>query len=132
MPSRPAQAVRIVSAQLRYWRLPHLVEAAAARTGELLADVRRHAGEDRHCTVEVVLLWDRLSVAACGGTVSPLPAQGGGPRRGPTPVPAVRDSRGVRRLQDERGRVSWYTLPVPFPPAPPEAGHVGCPWAAHA
>lgn len=136
-PSRSTLARRIVSAQLRYWQLPHLVDAAAVRVDELLADVRRHTGDDQRCTVRVVLLWDRLSLAAHdrGG----LPAQAAGegqPSDGPhlaATVAAVRDSAGVHAHQDERGRTAWCTLPVPYPTPPPEARRAGHhPWAAHA
>ncbi|MDT0309417.1 ATP-binding protein [Streptomyces sp. DSM 44917] len=123
VPARAGQVCRIVTAQLRYWRLPQLVDSAGAGVGRLLADVRRHGGSERSCTVEVRLLWDRVAVAVRDH------------RRGGHPVPAVaavRDSGGVRAHQDERGRTVWFTLPVPFPPTPPEARALPQPWATHA
>ena len=66
MPSRIAQVRRIVSAQLRYWRLDPLIDRAALGVTELLANVHRHAGPDKRCTVEIVLQPARLTVSGAG------------------------------------------------------------------
>ncbi|MGK5533358.1 hypothetical protein [Streptomyces sp. URMC 129] len=122
-PAASTEACRAASAHLRAWRLPQLADAVADRVGGLLADVRRDTGPEQPCTVEVTLLWDRLavSVRAVGLPAHHVPA-----------VAAVRDSGGARAHQDEHGRTVWFTLPVPYPPTPPEAHAVRLPWAAHA
>ncbi|WP_326600177.1 ATP-binding protein [Streptomyces sp. NBC_01803] len=122
-PAGAAEARRAVAAHLTGWRLPQLADAVADGVGALLADVHRHAGPEQPCTVEVTLLWDRLavSVRAVGPRAHHMPA-----------VAAVPDSGGARTHQDERGRTVWFTLPVPYPPTPPEAHAVRHPWAAHA
>ncbi|MDT0343768.1 ATP-binding protein [Streptomyces litchfieldiae] len=123
VPSGAGQACRRAAAQLRHWRLPQLADAVGAGVRRLLADVGRHAGAERRCTVEVLLLWDRIvvSVRDHGQRAHQAPA-----------LAAVRGGGGVRAHQDERGRIVWCTLPVPYPPAPPEAHAVRHPWAAHA
>src|SRR4051794_17422191 len=63
LPSRIGQVRRIVSAQLHYWRLDPLIDAAALGVTELLTNVHRHTGADKHCTVEIVLMRDRLTVS---------------------------------------------------------------------
>nr|WP_237330512.1 ATP-binding protein [Streptomyces sp. BA2] len=116
MPSRIGQVRRIVSAQLRYWRLDPLIDQAALGVTELLTNVHRHAQPDKVCTVEIELLLDRLTVsvhdhdprlpevhdaeasATCG--------------RGLAMVAAVSESWGVRPHGDT-GKVVWFTLPAP-------------------
>ncbi|WP_159037188.1 ATP-binding protein [Streptomyces specialis] len=122
-PAGAGEAGRAVSARLRSWRLPQLADPVADGVGALLADIRRHAGPEQSCTVEVTLLWDRLAVSARpAGTRAPhVPA-----------LATVRDSGGTRTYTDEGGRTVWFTLPVPYPPTPPEAHAVRHPWAAHA
>ena len=63
LPSRIGQVRRIVTAQLRYWRLEPLIDAAALGVTELLTNVHRHTGSDKHCTVEIVFRRDHLTVS---------------------------------------------------------------------
>lgn len=116
LPSRIGQVRRIVSAQLRYWRLDPLIDRAALGVTELLTNVHRHAQPDKGCTVEIELLLDRLTVSVhdhdprlpevhdaeafetCG--------------RGLAMVAAVSESWGVRP-HGETGKVVWFTLPAP-------------------
>ncbi|MFD5023778.1 ATP-binding protein [Streptomyces sp. NPDC058373] len=123
LPPRIGQVRRIVSAQLRHWRLDPLVDRAALGVTELLTNVHRHAEPDKHCTVEIELLLDRLTVsvrdrdprlpvvrdaeshATCG--------------RGLALVAAVSECWGVRPWETT-GKVVWFTLPAPCPvPAEP-------------
>ncbi|PSM40564.1 ATP-binding protein [Streptomyces dioscori] len=126
LPSRIGQVRRIVSAQLRYWRLDPLIDRAALGVTELLTNVHLHARPDKLCTVEIELSVDRLTVsvhdrdprlpevrdatslATCG--------------RGLSMVAAVSESWGVR-ADGESGKVVWFTLtaPAPSPSAPPSA-----------
>ncbi|MGW7519039.1 ATP-binding protein [Streptomyces sp. NPDC054796] len=118
LPSRIGQVRRIVGAQLRYWRLDPLIDPATLGVTELLANVHRHAGPDKHCTVELAFLWDRLTVSvrdhdpnlprvrvadslACNG-------------RGLAMVAALSASWGMRAQQDGSGKVVWFTLPAAF------------------
>lgn len=119
LPSRIGQVRRIVSAQLRYWRLDPLIDRAALGVTELLTNVHLHAQPDKTCTVEMELLLDRLTVsvrdrdprlpmvddleavdsfATCG--------------RGLAMVAAVSEDWGARP-DGESGKVVWFTLPAP-------------------
>ncbi|MFJ4693206.1 ATP-binding protein [Streptomyces sp. NPDC088766] len=121
LPSRIGQVRRIVSAQLRYWRLDPLIDRAALGVTELLTNVHLHARPDKTCTVEMELLLDRLTVsvrdrdprlpvvddlevadsfATCG--------------RGLAMVAAVSEEWGARPDGDS-GKVVWFTLPAPVP-----------------
>jgi transcriptional regulator of heat shock response len=55
-PSRIGQIRRILTAQLRYWRLPQLIDSVTLGITELLSNIHRHGAADKHCTVELVLL----------------------------------------------------------------------------
>ncbi|MFE9682149.1 ATP-binding protein [Streptomyces sp. NPDC006285] len=136
LPSRIGQVRRIVSAQLRYWRLDPLIDRAALGVTELLTNVHLHARPDKLCTVEIELLLDQLTVsvhdrdprlpevrdatssATCG--------------RGLSMVAAVSESWGVRP-NGESGKVVWFTLAAPSPAAaalplcPPYAAVVEAP-----
>ncbi|MBR7677418.1 ATP-binding protein [Streptomyces daliensis] len=122
LPSRIGQVRRIVGAQLRYWHLDPLIDPATLGVTELLANVHRHAGPDKHCTVELAFLWDRLTVSvrdhdpnlprvraadslACNG-------------RGLAMVAALSASWGMRAQQDGSGKVVWFTLPAAFSTSP--------------
>ncbi|NEC15546.1 ATP-binding protein [Streptomyces sp. SID8014] len=124
LPPRIGQVRRIVSAQLRHWRLDPLVDRAALGVTELLTNVHRHAGPDKHCTVEIELLLDRLTVsvrdhdprlpvvrdaesyATCG--------------RGLALVAAISECWGVRPWGENSGKVVWFALSAPRPdPAEP-------------
>jgi len=116
LPSRIGQVRRIVTAQLRYWRLDPLIDAAALGVTELLTNVHRHTGADKHCTVEIVFLRDRLTVSVRDHDPR-LPrvrsaestATNG---RGLALIAAVSDTWGMRAQNDGSGKVVWFTLPV--------------------
>ncbi|WP_156724612.1 ATP-binding protein [Streptomyces apocyni] len=116
LPSRIKQVRRIVSAQLRYWQLDPLVDAAALGVTELLANVHRHARPDKMCTVEIELLLDRLTVSVHDHDprlpelrdADPFATCG----RGLAMVAAVSESWGVRP-QGAAGKVVWFTLEAP-------------------
>ncbi len=121
LPSRIGQVRRIVSAQLRYWHLDPLIDPAALGVTELLTNVHRHAEPDKQCTVEIVLMLDRLTVSvrdqdprlprlrAC----DPVATHG----RGLALVAAVSQSWGMHAREDGSGKVVWFTLAVPRPTA---------------
>lgn len=122
MPSRIAQVRRIVSAQLRYWRLDPLIDRAALGVTELLANVHRHAGPDKRCTVEIVLQPARLTVSVRDRdpnlprlrepeTTGALTTSG----RGLALVAAVSDSWGMEGHDDGSGKTVWFALPLPVP-----------------
>ena len=118
LPSRIGQVRRIVSAQLRYWRLDPLIDRAALGVTELLTNVHRHAQPDKNCTVEIELQLDRLTVSVRDHDprlpvveddteTAPMATCG----RGLAMVAAVSESWGVRPHDD--GKVVWFTLPAP-------------------
>ncbi|MEV2254188.1 ATP-binding protein [Streptomyces sp. NPDC050147] len=116
LPSRIGQVRRIVSAQLRYWRLDPLIDQAALGVTELLTNVHRHAQPDKVCTVEIELLLDRLTVSVHDhdprlpevSDAEPFATCG----RGLAMVAAFSESWGVRPHGD-RGKAVWFTLPAP-------------------
>ncbi|SDO25144.1 Anti-sigma regulatory factor (Ser/Thr protein kinase) [Actinacidiphila guanduensis] len=120
-PYRIQQIRRIVSAQLRYWRLDPLIDAAASGISELLANVHRHAKPDKQCAVKLTMAPDRLTVAVADHDVrlpylqptEPTATTG----RGLAMVEAMSDSWGTDLLPDEGGKVVWFVLrrPVPVP-----------------
>lgn len=116
LPSRIGQVRRIVTAQLHHWRLDPLIDAAALGVTELLTNVHRHTGPDKHCTVEIVLLRDRLTVSVRDHDprlprvrAAESTATHG---RGMALIAAVSDSWGMRAQNDGSGKVVWFTLPV--------------------
>ncbi len=117
LPSRIGQIRRIVAAQLRYWRLDPLIDPAALGLGELLANVHQHTGADKQCTVELVYLWERLTVSVRDHDPH-LPQVRvadslAGSGRGLALVAAVSASWGMRAHHDGSGKVVWFTLPAP-------------------
>lgn len=118
LPSRIGQVRRIVCAQLRYWRLDSLIDTAALAVTELLANVHRHTGPDKHCTVELVLLWDQLTVSVRDQDprLPELRSAGGWATsgRGLALVAAVSASWGARVQRGGQGKVVWFTLPAPL------------------
>lgn len=118
LPSRIGQVRRIVTEQLHHWRLDPLIDAAALGVTELLTNVHRHTGPDKHCTVELVHLTDRLTVSVRDHDPR-LPrlrhahsaATSG---RGLALIAAVSDTWGMRAQHDGSGKVVWFTLPVVF------------------
>jgi anti-sigma regulatory factor (Ser/Thr protein kinase) len=116
LPSRIGQVRRIVTAQLRYWRLEPLIDAAALGVTELLTNVHRHTGSDKHCTVEIVFRRDHLTVSVrdhdprLPRVRSAEPSATNG--RGLALIAAVSASWGMRAQNDGSGKVVWFTLPV--------------------
>lgn len=120
-PYRIQQIRRIVSAQLRYWRLDPLIDAASLGISELLANVHRHAKPDKHCSVRLSHAADRLTVAVADNdprlpklapaTSEPLATAG----RGLAMVEAVSDSWGTDLLPEDGGKVVWFVLRTPMP-----------------
>ncbi|WP_329459219.1 ATP-binding protein [Streptomyces sp. NBC_01497] len=115
LPSRIGQVRRIISAQLRYWRLDPLIDHAALGVTELLTNVLRHAQPDKRCTVDVELLLDRLTVSVSDHdprlpnlTAAATYDTGG---RGLALIAAVCQSWGVS--QSVGGKSVWFTLPAP-------------------
>ncbi|WP_327227629.1 ATP-binding protein [Streptomyces platensis] len=126
VPARIGHVRRIVSAQLRHWRLDALIDPAALGVTELLANVHRHARPSKHCTVELCVLLDQLTVSVhdedprlprirvaeswetCG--------------RGLALIAALSESWGVR--PDGGGKVVWFTLPALT--TPPEEARTVC------
>ncbi|MBW1602102.1 ATP-binding protein [Streptomyces sp. JJ66] len=127
LPSRIGQVRRIVSAQLRYWQLSQLIDTAALGVTELLANVHRHTGADKHCTVEIVLLWDKVTISVRDHDPKLPQVRSVGASatsgRGLALVAAVSESWGMRAQQGGQGKVVWFTLPVP--PAGRAAAHGG-------
>ncbi|MEV0277948.1 ATP-binding protein [Streptomyces sp. NPDC050610] len=127
LPSRIGQVRRIVSAQLRYWHLDPLIDPAALGVTELLTNVHRHAEPDKQCTVEIILLIDRLTVSVQDHDPR-LPSLTGADEcsthgRGLALIDAVSESWGIRTREDGEGKAVWFTLPVPptaavAPPTP--------------
>ena len=116
-PYRIQQIRRIVSAQLRYWRLDPLIDAASTGISELLANVHRHAKPDKQCAVKLSLAADRLTVAVADHDtrlphmqpVEPTATTG----RGLAMVEAMSDNWGTDLLPDESGKVVWFVLRTP-------------------
>jgi anti-sigma regulatory factor (Ser/Thr protein kinase) len=121
-PYRIQQIRRIVSAQLRYWRLDPLIDAASLGISELLANVHRHAKPDKHCSVRLSHAADRLTVAVADkdprlpklAPVEPLNTAG----RGLAMVEAVSDSWGTDLLPADEGKIVWFVLRTPPLPRP--------------
>ncbi|WP_431041082.1 ATP-binding protein [Streptomyces sp. P1-3] len=117
LPARIGQVRRIVSAQLRYWHIDALIDPAALCVTELLTNVHRHAEPDKQCTVEIVLMLDRLTVSVRDRDprlprvceADPVSTHG----RGLTMVAAVSESWGMHAGDDGSGKVVWFTLAAP-------------------
>ncbi|WP_405593175.1 ATP-binding protein [Streptomyces sp. NBC_01190] len=116
-PYRIQQIRRIVSAQLRYWRLDPLIDAASTGISELLANVHRHARPDKRCAVTLTLAVDRLTVAVKDHDprlpypqpMEPTATTG----RGLAMVEALTDGWGTDLLPGEAGKVVWFVLHTP-------------------
>lgn len=114
LPARIGQMRRIVSAQLRYWRLDALIDAATLGVTELLANVHQHARTSKQCTVELSVLLDQLTVSVHDldprlprpTRAGPLDISG----RGLTLIDSMSESWGVR--PEDVGKVVWFTLPA--------------------
>jgi anti-sigma regulatory factor (Ser/Thr protein kinase) len=117
-PYRIQQIRRIVSAQLRYWRLDPLIDAASTGISELLANVHRHATPDKQCAVKLSLAADRLTVAVADHDTrlpyiqptEPTATTG----RGLALVEAMTDSWGTDLLPGDNGKVVWFVLRTPM------------------
>ncbi|ANW21489.1 ATP-binding protein [Streptomyces clavuligerus] len=133
LPSRIGQIRRIVSAQLRHWRLDPLVDPAALGLTELLTNVHRHAEPDKMCVVDIAFRSDRLTVSvhdhdprlpdtpAAGRDDDPLATSG----RGLSLIAAVSETWGVEPTGDT-GKTVWFTLATPPGTPEPESE----PWTA--
>ncbi|WP_079138773.1 ATP-binding protein [Actinacidiphila rubida] len=118
-PYRIQQIRRIVSAQLRYWRLDPLIDAASTGISELLANVHRHARPDKQCAVKLSVENGRLTVAVADHDtrlphmqpVEPTATTG----RGLAMVEAMSDSWGTDLLPGDGGKVVWFVLRTPVP-----------------
>lgn len=112
LPSQAGQVRRIVSAQLRYWKLDALVGPASSGVAELLCDVHRQAGPDRRCTVEIALCLGELTISVrdepCPPSGRPAGFLAGGFLAGGYLAGGV---RGARR--DDADRAVRLVLPVP-------------------
>lgn len=117
-PYRIQQIRRIVSAQLRYWRLDPLIDAASTGISELLANVHRHARPDKKCAVRLTLAANRLTVAVTDHDtrlpylqpMEPTATTG----RGLAMVEAMSDGWGTDLLPDHTGKVVWFVLRTPI------------------
>ncbi|MBM4796622.1 ATP-binding protein [Streptomyces sioyaensis] len=122
VPARIGHVRRIVSAQLRHWRLDALIDPAALGVTELLANVHRHARPSKQCTVELRVLLDQLTVSVHDEDprLPRLRAAGSWETcgRGLALIAALSESWGVR--PDGTGKVVWFTLPA-LTTAPEEA-----------
>ncbi|MFI7100652.1 ATP-binding protein [Streptomyces sp. NPDC050161] len=115
LPARIGQVRRIVSAQLRYWRLDPLIDPAALGVTELLANVHRHARPSKQCTVQLWVLLDQLTVSVhdrdprlpCVRAAETWETCG----RGLALIASLSESWGVR--PHGSGKVVWFTLPAP-------------------
>jgi anti-sigma regulatory factor (Ser/Thr protein kinase) len=133
LPSRVGHVRRIVSAQLRRWQLDQLTDPVLLGVSELLANVHRHAGPDKHCAVELCFAEGRLTVSVhdhdprpprAGLRAGPLETSG----RGLALLEALTDSWGSRPEPDGTGKVVWFALcgpafaadPPPLPESLPE------------
>ena len=120
LPEHIGQIRRIATAQLRYWGLDPLIEAAALGLTELLTNVHRHAGADKHCAVELSQRSERLTVCVQDRdpqlprlrTAAPESESGRGLQR----VAAVSASWGMRVRKDGSGKVVWFSLPTTCQP----------------
>ncbi|QKW05196.1 ATP-binding protein [Streptomyces sp. NA04227] len=116
LPSRISQVRRIVTAQLRYWRLDALIDRVALGVTELLTNVHRHAGTDKTCTVQIELDLDRLTVSVHDRDPrlpyvhEPEPGATGG--RGLALIAALSESWGVQP-HGRSGKTVWFALPTP-------------------
>ncbi|MDC7340089.1 ATP-binding protein [Streptomyces lydicus] len=122
VPARIGHVRRIISAQLRYWRLDALIDPAALGVTELLANVHRHARPSKQCTVELSVLLDQLTVAVHDEDPR-LPRIRAADNwetcgRGLALIAALSENWGMR--PEGGGKVVWFTLPA-LTPAPEEA-----------
>ncbi|MGR8007049.1 ATP-binding protein [Streptomyces hypolithicus] len=106
---RVSQIRRIVAAHLRHWNLELQVQPVCRGVVELLANVHRHAGDDKRCVIELRWTGRHLtaSVADHGPPMPRLSGAGGG---GLAVVAALSDSWGTCGTAD--GKVVWFTRRV--------------------
>ncbi|WP_328535448.1 ATP-binding protein [Streptomyces sp. NBC_00344] len=111
-PARVPQVRRIVAAHLRHWQLEELIQPVSLGVCELLTNVHRHAGEDKHCTLELRWTGRNLTAAVLDTSpqlprlrcASPLVTTG----RGLPMVATLSDSWGTHATAD--GKVVWFTI----------------------
>lgn len=111
-PARVPQVRRIVAAHLRHWQLEELIQPVSLGVCELLTNVHRHAGKDKHCTLELCWTGRNLTAAVLDAS-SQLPRlRCASPRvttgRGLPMVASLSDSWGIQATAD--GKVVWFTL----------------------
>ncbi|MGK5548727.1 ATP-binding protein, partial [Streptomyces sp. URMC 127] len=115
---RMPQVGRIVTAHLRYWQLEPLMRPVRLGVGELLANVHRHAGPDKRCTLELHRSGRELTVSVTDRNTDLEALFGvrpaGAPGRGLAMIAALSDSWGVRPLPD--GKTVWFTVRTQCPP----------------
>lgn len=127
LPHRIGPVRRIVSSQLHRWNLDPLVDTALLGVTELLANVHRHARYDKHCTVEMCLDKERLTISVTDhdprpprvDALSDTYATSG---RGLAMLAALTDGWGSRPAHRGTGKAVWFVVRVPaaaFPPHPP-------------
>ncbi|MFJ5678201.1 ATP-binding protein [Streptomyces sp. NPDC093097] len=114
LPARIGDVRRIVTAQLRHWRLDALTDPAALGVTELLANVHRHARPSKQCTVELCVLLDQLTVSVhdLDPRLPQLRTAGSWETsgRGLALIAALSESWGAR--PHAPGKVVWFTLPA--------------------
>ncbi|MCE7079340.1 ATP-binding protein [Streptomyces sp. ST2-7A] len=114
VPRRVGRVRRLVEDQLHRWDLPDAVDTVLLGTTELVANVHRHAGPDKRCTIELVLRGDRLTVIVFDhGPGLPRERRAGpdaGNGRGLALVAALGESWGARVRPGGRGKAVWFTL----------------------
>ncbi|MCX4553391.1 ATP-binding protein [Streptomyces sp. NBC_01387] len=111
-PARVPQVRRIVAAHLRHWQLEELIQPVSLGVCELLTNVHRHAGEDKHCTLELRWTGRNLTAAVLDASpqlpqlrcASPLVTLG----TGLPMVATLSDSWGTHATED--GKVVWFTV----------------------
>ncbi|MER5969776.1 ATP-binding protein [Streptomyces sp. NPDC002055] len=135
LPSRIGQVRRILSAQLRYWHLDPLIDAAALGVTELLTNVHRHAEPDKQCSIEIAFFLDRLTVSVRDNDPR-VPSLRGADLaatcgRGLALVASVSESWGVRP-HDDGGKVVWFSLPAPVPAVPAAPARPVAPYSLNA
>ncbi|MFJ5223269.1 ATP-binding protein [Streptomyces sp. NPDC088400] len=109
---RVSEIRRSVAAVLRYWKLEPQIGPVCKGVDELLANVRRHVGDDNRCVVELRWAGRHLTVSVeDDGPRMPRLLTAGG--RGLGRVAALSDSWGT--CPTAEGKVIWFTRSVRTP-----------------
>lgn len=109
---RVSEIRRSVAAHLRYWKLDLHIGPVCKGVDELLANVRRHVGDDNRCVVELRWAGRHLTVSVedHGPRMPRLLTAGG---HGLGRVAALSDSWGT--CPTAEGKVIWFTRSVRMP-----------------